>query len=327
VNAETLDVLHLPAPIDIDVCPDGQFDCRRVATFFDAIPLAMPDQFLNRWPEILQVHYKRQVATYRKADVVVAISEASRRDAIRLLGLPPEKVTTVHCGARPRSHSSGDDELARRILARFGVTGPFFVFCSVCDFHKNWEGMLEAYRAARTDGLATQLVMVSARDDAHFPRVEKVRRQLGLSDTDVIVTGRVTDHELSVLYSSALALISPAFYEGFGLPALEAMAVGTPVIAADRTSLPEVVGDAGLFFDPSDPAALSAIMKEFAAQPQLRARLSAKCAARAAFFSVERQANALLAVYRGERIAVAPTGMPEQTLPGHRPDEEMRCRQ
>ena len=187
--------------------------------------------------------------------------------------------------------------------------------------------MLEAYRAARKDGLAAQLVMVSARDDAHFPRVEKVRRQLGLADTDVIVTGRVTDHELSVLYSRALALISPAFYEGFGLPALEAMTVGTPVIAADRTSLPEVVGDAGLFFDPSDPVALSAIMKEFVTQPQLRARLSAKCAARAGFFSVERQARALLAAYRGERIDGAPTEVPEQTVPGHRPDGEIRRRQ
>ena len=192
-----------------------------------------------------------------------------------------------------------DQAEACLVLSRFGITGPFFIFCSVCDFHKNWEGMLEAYRLARNEGLATQLVMVSARDDGHFPRVERLLRSLSLTETEVVVTGRVTDDELSVLYSRALALISPAFYEGFGLPALEAMAVGTPVIAAARTSLPEVVGDAGLFVDPSDTMGLAAAMKELATYPELRAQLSAKCPDRAALFSVERQASNLLAVYGG----------------------------
>jgi glycosyltransferase involved in cell wall biosynthesis len=263
----------------------------------------MPEQFLDRWPEILQIHFRRQMDTYRKANVVVAISSASRLDAIRFLDLPPEKVETVHCGARARNHTAIDEATARLVLARFGVTNPFFVFCSVCDFHKNWERMLEAYRVTRNDGLATQLVMVSARDDGHFPRVDKLRRQLNFTEGEVIVTGRITDDELAVLYSRALALISPAFYEGFGLPALEAMAFGTPVIAADRTSLPEVVGDAGLFFDPSDTAALAVAMKELATQPELRASLSSKCASRVSLFSVERQAMNLLAAYGGERVS------------------------
>ena len=301
VNAEALDVIHLPAPIDVHVCSDGEFNCRRVATFFDAVPLAMPDQFLRRWSEISQIHFKRQMETYRKANVVVAISNASRRDAIRFLDLPPEKVVTVHCGARPRSQTTIDDAAARLVLSRFGVTSPFFIFCSVCDFHKNWERMLEAYRLTRNEGLAIQLVMVTARDDWHFPRVQKLLRDLNLTEADVIVTGRVTDEELSILYSRALALISPAFYEGFGLPALEAMTFGTPVIASDRTSLPEVVGDAGLFFDPTDTAAMATAMKKLLTQPDLRANLSAKSATRASLFSVERQATGFLAVYAGQR--------------------------
>jgi glycosyltransferase involved in cell wall biosynthesis len=148
---------------------------------------------------------------------------------------------------------------------------------------------------------------VTPRDNQYFAGIQNQLANLGLTDKDVVVTGRVSDEELSALYSRATALVSPSFYEGFGLPALEAMQFGTPVVASDRSSLPEVVGDAGLLFNPWDVEDITRAMKRIVTDPQLRMELSARCSRRSSLFTVERQAKSLLAVYGGHRLAdVAP---------------------
>ena len=134
--------------------------------------------------------------------------------------------------------------------------------------------------------------------------------QAGLSRKQLVFTGFVSDADLVTLYAGATALVSPSLYEGFGLPAGQAMRAGTPVIASDRTSQPEVVGDAGLLVDPEDVGAIAGAMRRLAGEPGLRAELSARGRERVRRFDWQHQAQAMLAVYEGrplgEKVSIRP---------------------
>ncbi len=282
-----LDLLHCP-----DFIPPA-FGARRfVVTVHDL-------NFLY-YPEFLTAESRRYYTdqiewAVRRADHVLADSEATRQDLIRLLDVPPAKVTTVHLAADPSFRPLPEAEI-RPALARYGLEPGYLLFVGTLEPRKNLPGLFGAYRRLLDEGIAqAPLVVVGGKGwlyEEIFARVEA----LGLRER-VRFLHAVPDADLPALYNGAALLVLPSFYEGFGLPALEAMACGTPVVVSDRGSLPEIVGEAGVRVDPDDEAAIAEGLRGLLLDPDLRRRLAEKGQARAARFTWERTARETLAVY------------------------------
>jgi glycosyltransferase involved in cell wall biosynthesis len=210
--------------------------------------------------------------------------------------VPDGKVTVVHLAADPAYRPLPGREV-RQVLDRHDLAPGYVLFVGTLEPRKNLSGLLEAYGAV-VDSRASvpPLVIVGGRGWLFKPVFERVEA-MGLADR-VCFLDRVPDGDLPALYNGAALLAIPSHYEGFGLPALEAMACGTPVVAADRASLPEVVGDAALLIDPDSPDSIAAALRHVLSDASVAARLREAGIARAACFSWARTAEETLAVYR-----------------------------
>jgi glycosyltransferase involved in cell wall biosynthesis len=183
----------------------------------------------------------------------------------------------------------------REVLARHGIAKPYILFTSTIEPRKNILGLLEAY-AALPQELRTShgLVLVGGKGWLD----SQIHRRLGeLRHLDIRLTGYVEDRDLPALYSGASVFVYPSFYEGFGMPPLEAMACGVPVVTSRNSSLPEVVGDAGILIDPGDPAAITQAICEVLGSPARAADLSRRGLERSRAFRWDESARRLAAVF------------------------------
>ena len=235
--------------------------------------------------------------TVRRATRIIAVSESTRADLIRLLGVPGEKIRVIHHGLDPYFVPVEDPGALRRLRQRYGLPGPFFLFVGGINPHKNLGTLLQAHRLLRTAGGSRPLLALAGHPDWFAPVLERQVADLGLQGV-VRLLGFVPGEDLPALYSAATLCVVPSGLEGFGLPALEAMACGTPVVAARSGALPEVLGDAGVFADPESPADFAEACRRVLTDPGLRGRLRQGGMRRAKEFSWERAARQTLAVYR-----------------------------
>lgn len=264
-----------------------------VMTLHDLMPLRMPAHWFSAGQAGVT---RRIVAGARQADRVVCISESTRRDFLDDTGYPPERAVVIHNGIdHGIFHPETDGALVGAVLRKHGLEGvPFVLTLSSLAPHKNLRMLLDAWRR-RQEGRPGSLVIAGGQTKD----VASLARGLAIGDDvqGVVVTGHVSDAEFRALATACQAFVFPSLYEGFGLPALEAMACGAPVIAADRTSLPEVVGAAGTLLDPTDESAWEEqVGRALAAAP--RDRPHGPSLERAAGFSWERSAAAYAALYR-----------------------------
>jgi glycosyltransferase involved in cell wall biosynthesis len=227
---------------------------------------------------------------------VIAISECTRRDLIELLGTDPTRIHVIYPG---RSHVMRPIPPADaiRITERYGVSGPYILYAGSLGPHKNVPALFRAYEQARAcGGVSARLVVVG--DDRWAAETLSAigRLQVG---SDVVLLGFVPADDLPYFYAGAMCFAFPSMYEGFGLPVLEAMACGTPVIVSNSGALPEVVGGAGVVIDPADVGAFAGAIRRLVSDADLRATLSARALERAGHFSWEQSAKALLAVLSG----------------------------
>jgi glycosyltransferase involved in cell wall biosynthesis len=283
-----LDLLHTP-----DFIPPAFGYRRSVITIHDLNFLYYP-KFLTAESHR---YYNRQIEwAVLHADHILADSEATKSDLISLLDVPPAKVTVVHLAAAPAFRPLPEVE-ARRVVAQYGLEPGFLLFVGTMEPRKNLPGLLQAYRLLlNAEATAAPLVLVGSKGwlyDEVFERVEV----LHLTD-QVCFLHNVPDADLPGLYNAASVLAMPSFYEGFGFPALEAMACGTPVVVASRASLPEVVGDAGMLVNPEDPDDIASALIRVLTEPSLRDQMRERGLAQAARFTWERTARATLAVYQ-----------------------------
>jgi glycosyltransferase involved in cell wall biosynthesis len=221
----------------------------------------------------------------RRAAAVMTISESSRRDIVRDLGVPAERVYVVPlaCDEQFRPVPS-EDAASDAVLERLGIRRPFLLSVSQITPRKNLAHLVRVYgELRRSQRISHQLVLAGANGwlcgDVH----EAVRQER-LKD-DVVFTGAVSDCELLLLYNTADVFVYPSLYEGFGLPPLEAMSCGLPVIASNSSSLPEVVGDAAVLVSPVDGTALGAAIVRVLGDRQFRNELSERGRERASQFS------------------------------------------
>ena len=272
---------------------------RSVFTFHDGIYALFP-QFhlrLNLW--FLNLMMPRFL---RQANRIIAVSECSRRDCIRLYNVPQSKITVIHEAADPKWRPIDTSDALDLVRRKYGVPSRFMLFLATIEPRKNIGTILEAMQVmvAQSIDLASDdlpvLVVAGRKGWLYEPLFAKVA-ELALTQR-VIFTGYVPDQDAVALMNAATLFVFPSLYEGFGLPALEAMACGTPVVCSDTSSLPEVVGDAAVTVSPTDVAALAAALQSVWSRPDVRAGLRARGLARAATFSWERAAAQTANVYR-----------------------------
>ena len=195
-----------------------------------------------------------------------------------------------------------DEAAVRAFRARYGLPDRFILYLGTLEPRKNVPRLLEAYARLRRGGEAPMLVLAGPRGWRHAAIDARVAA-LGLGDA-VRFLGYVPASDLPLCYNAASVFVYPSLYEGLGLPPLEALACGTPVVASNASSLPEALGDAALLVDPRDPAALAGALAAALADEPLRGRLRAAGFAQARRFSWRRMAEQTLAVYHGVRQGV-----------------------
>lgn len=310
--AQRLDVYHATTPFYLDQLLVAQHDaCPYVATVYDLIPLIYPSQYLLT-PKLRQL-YLLAAAMVSRADRLVAISQAARGDASRYLGFPEDRIDVAPPIAEPFFRPMPEDDVRAGLAAlrrRLGI-GESFVL-SVADLHftKNLETLLRAYAklpAAVRDGLP--LVVACHLSAAHAAYVASLAGKLGVGG-QILTTGLVTDLELASLYNGARFVVHPSRFEGFGLPVLEAMQCGTPVITTTSSSLPEVAGDAAILVDPDDAPAFADAMQLLAEDGARRQAMAERGLARAATYTGAALAEVTHQAYRAAAAASPPAGRP-----------------
>jgi glycosyltransferase involved in cell wall biosynthesis len=243
-------------------------------------------QYSNRW-------------SARRATRVVAISGATRDDLVRLDGIKPGKISVVHHGRAPWFTPVSDAALIEAVRARHGLTQPYVLFVGTLQPRKNLERLLAAFDRAAASRPDLLLALVGA-GGWQPERLERALARVRARDR-VRLLGYVEDDDLPPLLCGSLGLAFPSLYEGFGLPALEAMACGVPVLTSTTSSLAEVVGEAGLLVDPLDVDAIAGGLGRLADEPDLRGELGRLGLARAAGFTWERAARETLAALHQAR--------------------------
>ena len=233
----------------------------------------------------------------RRATRVLTGSEFSKREIVDTYRIPEEKISVTHYGVAESFKVISDQAELDRVLQRFGIRQPFILGVGNLQPRKNLQRLLRAYAALRADkAIDFDLVLVGQMAWKAESILEDIDR-LGLAGS-VSVTGYVSNEELVCLYNRAQIFVYPSLYEGFGLPIIEAMACGTPVITSDVSSLPEVGGDAAIFVNPQDHKAIADAIKRLADDSALREQLREKGLRRASEFTWRRIAEQTATIYR-----------------------------
>ena len=279
-----LDLVH--APTHYGTFVPGR--CRNVITIHDVTPLLYPETHGR-----MQVYYHRFILprVLDRADAVITISECSKRDILRCYGIAESKLHVVYNGvdARFAPGLSRDSDFTKSLPARYILN------IGTLEARKNLPRLIEAFALARKKGLTHPLVIGGVKG-WRMSQLANIVEQCGVSQA-VHFLGYVDDADIPALYANAEFFVYPSLYEGFGLPVLEAMGCGTPVITSNVSSLPEVAGDAALLIDPRDVQDLAEKLLQMAGCAELRATLAEKGLAQAARFSWEKTARETLQVY------------------------------
>jgi glycosyltransferase involved in cell wall biosynthesis len=231
----------------------------------------------------------------RVADAIVTVSHSARRDLLAVYNIPADRVLVVHEAAGPGFHPIADRARHARIRMRYGLPERFALYVGAIEPRKNLRRLMEAFAQARRAGISHELVCVGPYGWSSRDLYEHIDA-LGLRDV-VHFTGYVPVEDLPVIYNLGEFFVFPSIYEGFGLPVIEAMACGLPVITANTSSLAEVAAGAGETVDPHDVDALTAAIRTLATNAERRRELSERGLTRAQEFSWARTAKEMLALY------------------------------
>jgi glycosyltransferase involved in cell wall biosynthesis len=281
---------------------------RTAVILYDLIPYLKPEVYLPT--NLLRQYYDRKIDSLRNADLLLSISAYSREEAVATLDLDPARVvnisTAVDEGRFRRMHYP--EELTSALRERLHIRRNILMYApGGFDHRKNFDGLIHAYAQLPAQHRAAyQLVIVSKVNRGDQATLQKIAADAGLRDDELVVTGYVSDDDLVMLYNMAAVFVFPSKHEGFGLPVLEAMSCGAPVLGSNATSVPEVIGCAEALFDPDDPAQIAARLQQVMGDEAMRARLREHGLAQARTFSWDRSAVTALAAMERLVAGAAP---------------------
>jgi len=263
---------------------------RVIVTLYDLIPLIDESRYLA--DEALRAHYMSKLDYMQKAGLLLSISDYSREEAIEHLEVSNHDVVNISTAIDSFfcEDQAGEPELAK-LTAKHSITGDFLLYTGSFDARKNHHTLIEAFARLPTELLKSlQLVIVGNGWDSAYENLYTIAAENGLDREKLLFTGKVSDQELRLLYRNCALFVFPSLREGFGLPVLEAMACGAPVIASNTTSVPEVVNNEEALFDPSDKDAIANKMERVLTDKEFKDLLIAKGLKQAKNFSWEKSA-------------------------------------
>ena len=269
---------------------------RILHTICDLIPVLYPHFFKNR-----NQYFKRMVSEIRQDDWIICISNSTKNDLCNYRkDLDPSRVFVTYLAASKNFHKCDSIEAIERVRNKYGIPDvPYILSIGTLEPRKNIDflinGFVKLVRDVMVEDLHLVLTGVRGWD---YERITNSLSSSGPIRTRIILTGYVDDEDLAPLYSGSLVFVYPSLYEGFGLPLLEAMQCGTPVIASSTSSLPEVVGDAGILVDPADSDSLCQNILNIYRDERLRNILSNKSLVQARKYSWKKCVNETIEVYR-----------------------------
>lgn len=274
--------------VDDAVCSVGRWrsGADTAVILYDLIPFLNPQAYLGTATQ--REYYERKIESLRQAGLLLAISDYSREEAIGALGLDPARVVAISTAVDQRFHPAFQSaEQLAALRARFGITRePIMYAPGGFDARKNIDGLIKAYgMLAPALREKHQLLVASKLDASERERLQQHALRNGLADDELLFTDYVDDDILIALYRSCALFVFPSRHEGFGLPALEAMACGALVIGGNNTSLPEVIGSPEAMFDANDPGAIAGKIEQVLGDPALQLRLRAHGRSQSAKFS------------------------------------------
>ena len=296
--------LHVPAPIewfvgDLDVFHATNYllpplkHARSVVTVHDLSFLRHPEM---ADPRLVRYLASSVPETVRKADVLTADSAFTKGEIVDLLGVPPEKIVVVYGGVSARFQPVSDADVLTEVRTHYGLPEGFLLSVTRIEARKNIPRLLEAYRILVDRSKIKMPLILAGGRGWGYDEAMRQREALGLTDR-VHQLGHVPDDDLPALMSAATVFVYPSLYEGFGLPPLEAMACGTPVVASSAPCLAEVLGDAALLAPPDDSEALAEALAQTIGDADLRAGLRKRGLRRAQQFSWQAAAKQLVSAY------------------------------
>lgn len=246
----------------------------------------------RRW---LQLTLKKSC---KRADAIVTVSESSKHDIVKYLGIEPDKITVMPNGVDMRYfHNHYNQEDISFVKNKYHIANQYFLYLGTLEPRKNIPNLIRAYKKLLKDGKQMPQLVIAGGKGWLFDSIFETVKELKL-ENQVLFTGYLDVDEVPKIMCGAIAFIFPSIYEGFGMPPLEAMACGTPVIASNLSSLPEVVGDAGILVDPASVDELCQAMKTIATDKELCQELTEKGLKRAQTYTWENSAQILYSLYR-----------------------------
>ena len=265
-----------------------------VVTIHDCIHLRFPQYLPNR----AALYYARAMMSVsaRRSRRVLTVSQASKDDILHYLRVPSDKVEVIHNALDTRLAGEPTAEDVARVRERFLLTAPFVLYTGNIKPHKNVDRLIEAFSILRQRWPEDVKLLIIGDEISKYPNLRRLVHRFQLHQ-HVRFLGFVPDATLAVLYRLAAVFVFPSLYEGFGLPPLEAMAAGAPVITSNVSSLPEVVGDAALLIDPMDAGAIASAMSRVLGDPRLREDLIRRGRERVKAFSWARSVARVRQVY------------------------------
>ena len=285
-----VDVMHGPATL-VPLLPAGY---ATVVTIHDLVAFLFPETIPRKYALYMRWLITRVV---KRADRIISVSENTKQDLIQVLGVRPNKITVVHEAAQPGFSPVEDRDLLDKVARRYGIDGPFVYHVGNIEPRKNLVRLIRAFLLMRSRTKRKVKLVITGQKGWLTGRLFKALDGKDLHE-DVVFTGYVPHQDLPLLMNAAEAFVFPSLYEGFGLPALEAMRCGTPVVTSNISSLPEIVGKAAVLVDPYDEKSIAAGLQSVVEDQDLRRELSHKGLAQAELFSWEKAAEETLDVYR-----------------------------
>lgn len=262
------DVLHAP---DFSLAPS--VGARTVVTLHDLAFMTHPECAL---PSLRAYLHRVVPRAARRADHIIAVSQRTADDLVALLGVPREKISVIYLGVDPSVRRVEDTVALAQVEARYGLRRPFALAVGTIEPRKNYARLIEAFARARGRNDAPSQLVIAGRKGWLYDEVFATAARLGLDAEAVRFLDYAPDADLPALYTLARVVAMPSLYEGFGIPVVEAMACGTPVIAGADGSLPEIVGDAGLLVPPTEVDALADALTRLSSDEALRQQLIAR---------------------------------------------------
>jgi glycosyltransferase involved in cell wall biosynthesis len=288
--SEKFDLIHYPhfnSPI--------LFGKKSICTIHDITPLFFPGHKMKSI--IRRLGYKLVFkSTLRKASKIIAVSESTKAGIIEHFRINPDKIIVTYEGVDERFKPIANNDIITSTKARLNLTKPFIFFVGVWRSHKNIENLVAAFNILKKRYNIPHQLVLAGREDLHYTKVrEKI--EASTFKNDIITLGYISDSDLPILYNAADAFVVPSFIEGFGLIAIEAQNCGCPVVSTNTSSMPEVLNDSALFFDPNNAEQMAEQIHDVISNADLRKNLIEKGFKNIKRFSWRKCAEQTLSIY------------------------------